>query len=278
MKDGVTVQSIGFRKYLPVGRPEIAVEYLDRWGVDEIVLTHIDGTRRGEALGADLVRSYARRCQVPLTVGGGIAAVDDVTRIIQAGADKVVINTAAALNPALVEEAARRFGAQCIVASIDARRQPDGGYAAFTHGGTRPAPAGVRDLARRLELAGAGEILINSIDRDGSREGYDLDLLRSTVRAVSIPVIGCGGAGYPDHMRDAIRTGVGAVAAANMLHFVEHSVILIKRYLLDNGEGVRLDSYADYRGARLDDDGRLAKRDDAALETLRFRYIPEEVI
>lgn len=278
VRNGIAVQSIGFRRFLPIGRPEIAIEFLDRWGVDEIVLLETDATSAGETPAVEAVRSFALRCQVPLAVGGGISSVDDVTRIIQAGADKVVINSAGISDPEMVRAAAVRFGAQCIVASIDARREDDGTYMAYTHGGRVPTNRTASDVARGFEKLGVGEILLASIDRDGSKQGYDLDLMRSVVSAVTIPVIGCGGAGHPDHLRAAMQTGVAAVAAGNFLHFTEHSVIVIKRMLVDHHEPVRLDTYASYDSTLLDSSGRVAKRSDDVLEAMRFRYIPEEVI
>jgi cyclase len=278
VRDGIAVQSIGFRKYLPIGRPEIAIEYLDRWGIDEIVVLHMDATPKGESVAAEKVAAYASCCQVPLAVGGGIADIDAVKRVIHAGADKVVLNAAAVLRPKLIEDAARLFGDQCVVISIDARRRSDGGHDTFTHSATRPTGLSAVELAVKVTGHGAGEILVNSIDRDGSQQGYDLDLLRAAVQAVRVPVIACGGAGKPEHMRAAMETGVAAVAAANFFNYQEHSVILAKRALVRAGADVRLDSYATYEHHALRDDGRLAKQADAALDALRFRYVPEEVI
>jgi len=278
VKDGIAVQSIGFQRYLPVGTPEIAVNYLDRWGIDEIIILQIDATAEGSAVNVDRVRSCARQCQVPLSVGGGITAVSDIKAVIQAGADKVVINSALVADPELISKAAALFGSQCVVVSIDARRQPDGTYLAYTHGGRRVTGCTPQQLAQRAELLGAGEIFLTSIDHDGRKLGYDLDLLKTIVRAVHIPVIVSGGAGHPEHMQAAMRSGVSAVAAANLFHFTEHSVIAVKRYLSMSNEPVRLDSYVAYEGRGCDRDGRFAKRDDAELEALRFHYIPEEHI
>lgn len=269
VKDGTVVQSIGFRRYLPVGRPEIAISYLDRWGIDEIIVLHIDG----QPASAETVASYSRRCQVPLSVGGGVRDAASVQRIIQAGADKIVLNTAAVADPRLIEQAAGRFGEQCVVVSIDSKAGK-----AYVEGGKRAAGMDAVELARRSMDRGAGEILINSIDRDGSKSGYDLDLVRSVVRAVRIPVIACGGAGKPGHLREALAQGPAAVAAANFFHFTEHSVILAKSWLAAQDVQVRLDSYTSYAGRELDADGRLARLSEEALDRLRFRYVPEEVI
>lgn len=278
VRNGIAVQSVGFRRYLPIGSPEIAINYLDRWGIDEIMVLDTTATAEERSPAAERVRSYAQECQVPLTVGGGVRDVEAVTRSIQAGADKVVVNSALVTRPDLVTEVAGLFGTQCIVASIDARREADGRYVAYTHGGTRSTGLAAADLARRAEALGAGELVINSIDRDGAKTGYELDLLRSVAGAVGIPVIACGGAGHPEHFRDAMRCGVSAVAAANFFHFTEHSVIVAKQYLKSTGEAVRVDSYAKYDSFAFDAAGRAAKLPDERLEALRFHYIPEEKI
>ena len=269
VKDGTVVQSIGFRRYLPVGKPEIAISYLDRWGIDEIVVLHIDG----KPASADTVASYSRHCAVPLSVGGGVRDAATVQRIIQAGADKIVLNSAAVANPALISEAAERFGEQCVVVSIDAR-----GGMAHVNGGKQAVGLEAATLARQCAERGAGEILVNSIDRDGSKTGYDLELIRTLVAAVPVPVIACGGAGTPEHLREALGEGPAAVAAANFFHFTEHSVILAKSWLAAHGVPVRLDSYTSYAGRELDREGRLVRLAEDALDRLRFRYVPEEVI
>jgi imidazole glycerol-phosphate synthase subunit HisF len=273
VKEGTVVQSIGFRRHLPLGRPEVAISYLDRWGIDEIIVLHIDG----RAPTTKAVASYSRHCQVPLSVGGGVMHADTVQRIIQAGADKIVLNTAAVERPQLVDDAAKRFGEQCVVVSIDARSET-GRHMAYVGGGRRAAGIEAAALAREAAERGAGEVLINSIDRDGSRRGYDLELVRGVVGAVSIPVIACGGAGTPQHLAEALAAGPAAVAAANFFHFTEHSVILAKSWLARHGVQVRLDSYVSYAGRELDPAGRLARLPEESLDALRFRYVPEETI
>lgn len=276
VRSGIAVQSIGFRRFLPVGKPEIAIEYLDRWGIDEIVLLHIDATRGGGRATAEQVASYARCCRVPLSVGGGIVDVSEVQEIIHAGADKVVVNSALVSAPQVVTQAAESFGSQCVVASIDGRRI-GGQYQAFVDGGRVAAGMSVEQLAARAESLGAGEILVTSIDRDGSKQGFDVELLRRIVETVRVPVIACGGAGQPSHMLPPIRAGAAAVAAGNFFHFTEHSVILAKRALAEDA-AIRLDSYVTYAGGSLDARGRLAKLPERTLDSLRFQYIPEEVI
>lgn len=277
VRSGWTVQSIGFQRYLPVGRPEIAVEYLNRWGIDEIILLDTDATACSRGPDVEAVSRYARLVQVPLAVGGGIRDLRDIERLVHAGADKVVLNYAAAHRPELLAEAAHVFGRQCIIASIDARRH-EGQFFAYTLGGRERLGLSASELAVRCRDWGAGEIFLNSIDRDGAQTGYDLELAESVVARVDVPVVICGGAGHPRHVEAATRTGVSGVAAGNMLHFTEHSVILIKRHLLDAGLPIRLDTYTDYAGMKLDEQGRLARPSDDYLDHIRFDYIPEEVI
>ena len=277
VQDGIVVQSIKFRQYLPVGRPTVAVEYLNRWGIDEIVLLDISATLAARRPDFQLIEEVAPCCQVPLAVGGGITTVDDIESIIRLGADKIVLNTAAVAEPGLIQEGARRFGSQCVVVSIDARLKSGGGYEAVTTG-LRPTGHDPVTLARLAENEGAGEILINSVDRDGTKLGFDVDLISQVSAAVGIPVIAVGGAGHPQDFVMPLAHGAGAVAAANFFHFTEHSAIMAKRFLQRLGADVRLDSYASYEAAAFDFTGRLDKQDDAILEKLRFEYIPEEVI
>jgi cyclase len=174
-------------------------------------------------------------CFMPLTVGGGVTSVEDVQRLLRAGADKVAINSGAIANPSLVEDAAGRFGSQCVVVSLDARREADG-HRVYTHAATIATPHRPEALARELARRGAGEILLTSIDRDGTMDGYDLDLIRTVVNAVTIPVIASGGAGSYAHMAEAIAIGgASAVAAASMFHFTEQTPLGAKKYLAERG-------------------------------------------
>ena len=279
VKDGIAVQSIGFNRFLPIGSPAILAENLNRWGVDEIILQDISKPRTGEAPSIVFIRSVAAECLVPLTVAGGVGGVDDVRDAVFSGADKVAMNTAAIEDPSVVETAVERFGAQCIVASIDAKADGQGGYEVFTHAGTKSTGERPAVVAKRLEDHGAGEILINAIHRDGSKQGYDLDLIKHVTEAVTIPVIVCGGVGHPEHFVDGAKIpGVTAVAAANFFSFTEHSVLTAKAYLAEKGIGLRCDTYADYQNHAFDDNGRVAKPDDKDLAKLVFQHYPEEDI
>lgn len=279
VKGGVVVQSVGFDTYLPIGRPHIAARFLDDWGIDEIILLDIDASAEGRLIDPALVGEVSRSCFVPLTVGGGISTVDDIRIVLHAGADKIAINRMAIENPATVSEASRKFGRQCIVASIDAKRSPSGTYKVFGHGGRRDAGVGPRELARTLEAAGVGEILLNAIHCDGAGTGFDLEMIGEVIDAVEIPVVVCGGAGHPAHFREVLeRYPVSGVAAANFFQFTEHSVSVLKSFLIAAGLEVRMESRSDYSGLEFEEDGRVTKRPDAALIEQVFEYVPEEVI
>lgn len=277
VRNGVVVQSIGFKNYLPVGRPSIAVEYLNKWGIDEIALSDISATPNGNSPDYQKLKEYSKYCHVPLSVGGGIKKLQDIEKLIRSGADKVIINSAFYENPQLVTEGSEEFGDQCIIVSLDAHKE-NGKYEVFTESGENPTGKTPAELAKLAEDCGAGEILLNSIDHDGMKDGYDLALLETVRDAVNIPVIICGGAGCPQHLFDAIKRKVSAVAAANFFHFTEHSVILAKTFLTMKNSNVRLDTYAEYQENQIGPDGRVIKMDDKILEKLRFEYVPEEII
>jgi cyclase len=178
---------------------------------------------------------------MPLTVGGGIRTVEDMKTMLRAGADKVSVNTSAIERPELVREGAERFGSQCIVVAIDARRRPEGGWTVYTHGGRNPTELEAVAWAKTVADLGAGEILLTSMDADGTKEGYDMDLVRSVSEAVSIPVIASGGAGKLEHMADVLQNaGADAVLAASIFHFGEYTVGDVKRFLVERGVPVRL--------------------------------------
>lgn len=279
VKNGLVVQSISFKKYLPVGKSAISVEFLNRWGIDEIVLLDIDATSENRKPDFDSITDLSGKGFVPLTVGGGIKDLDDMRRLIHCGADKILINKLALLKPSIIRDASEIFGNQCIVVSFDVKVNKNGEYELFSDSGRIPTGLNPVQWAKEVERLGAGEILLNSIDRDGSKRGYDLDLIRMVCDAVTIPVIACGGADHPRHFLEVLlKTNASAVAAANFFHFFEHPPIIVKSYLRKNGVDVRLDSYADYSDIEFDFLGRAAKRIDQYLEKLRFEYIPEEII
>ena len=274
VRDGLIVQSIGFRRYLPIGRPRIAIEFVARWDVDEIVVLDMSATRQRRSPDLDVIGMAVERCFVPLTIGGGIRSLAQVQDVMRAGADKIAINTMAVESPEFISRCADAYGSQCIVVSVDARETEPGRYEVFTDSGSHATGLEVSAWAAQAEQFGAGEIFINSIDRDGSKRGYDLELVKRVTAAVSIPVIACGGIGNYRHFAPGIQEGgASAVAAANIFHYVEHSTILAKAHLRRAGVDVRLDTLASYERLDFDDQGRLLKLPDAALEEItHVRY------
>ncbi len=235
------VKGVGFDSWRRVGSAMQAVKVYNMREVDELVFLDITATQEGRAPDFDAVDELADECFMPLAVGGGVCSVDAVRRLLQVGADKVVVNTAAVETPELITQIARRFGAQCVVVSIDARRRADGRYEVFTRSGTQSTGRDPITLAREAESLGAGEILITSIERDGTMTGYDVTLTREVSEAVSIPVIASGGAGSYEHMAQVLREGkASAVAAASIFHFTQQTPLAAKHYLKEKGFSVRL--------------------------------------
>lgn len=221
-RDFGLVKGVGFDSWRRVGPVLPAIKIYNARDVDELILVDITASQEGNAPDHDSIKDFSEECTVPLTVGGGIASVDHMLSLLHAGADKIAVNTAAYSNPALVDAAARRFGAQCVVASIDARRIDGGEYRCFSHAATVETGKEVVAWARELAVRGAGEILLTSIDRDGTMMGYDLELVECVGRAVDIPVIASGGAGNYQHMIEVVQqAGASAVAAASVFHFTE---------------------------------------------------------
>jgi len=237
------VKGIGFDSWRRVGPVLPAIRVYNQREVDELVLVDILAQGSGDAPDFESIEEFGQDCFVPLTVGGGITHIDQVQRLLRAGADKVCINTAAYANPGLATQIASRFGAQCVVASIDVRAE-DGGWRCYSHSGSRAQEREVLAWARELEDRGAGEILLTSIDRDGTMEGYDLALIEKVVSGVGIPVIASGGAGNYTHMVQAVtQAGASAVAAASIFHFTELTPAGAKQALAAAGVPVR-ESYA----------------------------------
>ena len=244
VKQGRVVKGVQFLELTDAGDPvEIAARY-DAEGADELCFLDITASHEARPIILDVVARTADRVFMPLTVGGGVRTVADVRALLNAGADKASINTAAVENPAFVQEASERFGAQCITVAVDARRRvaddPSQGWEVFTHGGRTGTGLDAVDWAARMQDAGAGEILLTSMDRDGTRAGYDIALTRAVANRVSIPVIASGGAGTLEHLYDALMAG-GASAAlvASLFHYGEHTVGEAKRYLAARGVPVR---------------------------------------
>jgi len=235
--DGRVVKGIEFVNLRDAGDPVELAAFYNAEGADELVFLDITASSDSRATMIDVVERTAAEVFIPLTVGGGVREVADIRQLLSAGADKVSINTAAIHDPALISRGADRFGRQCIVVAIDARREPErSSWGVYTHGGRKSANLDAIDWAARAAELGAGELLVTSMDRDGTKDGYDLDLLEAIARAVNIPVIASGGAGTLQHMVEALALNrADAVLAASIFHFGEYRVADAKRYLADSG-------------------------------------------
>lgn len=240
VKAGRTVKGVQFEGLRDAGDPvELAARY-DREGADELCFLDITASHEGRGAMLDVIARTADQCFTPLTVGGGVAAVEDVNALLRAGADKVSINTAAVRSPDLITACARKFGRQCIVSAIDARQDGPGRWGVYTHGGRQATGLDAVAFAREMAARGAGEILLTSMDRDGAKSGFDLDLLKAVTAAVRVPVIASGGAGTLAHLVDAVRIGgASAVLAASIFHFGEHTLAEARLALAQAGLPVR---------------------------------------
>ena len=242
VKDGRVVKGVHFVGLVDAGDPVEAAREYDRQGADELVFLDITASSDGRATMIDVVRRAAEQLFIPLTVGGGIRSSEDIRHLLQAGADKCSLNTAAVLNPELLREGAERFGSQCIVLAIDAKKIPgEDRYEVYTHGGRRPTGIDAVEWAQRGVALGAGEILLTSMDADGTRNGYDCELTRRISKLVNVPVIASGGAGELAHLAEVIETGCAdAVLAAGIFHFGKFTIREAKEYLRRRGIPVRL--------------------------------------
>ncbi|MEE8298845.1 MAG: imidazole glycerol phosphate synthase subunit HisF [Thermodesulfobacteriota bacterium] len=241
VKDGRVVKGVNFVNLRDAGDPvEIAKKYSDE-GADEICFLDITASNEERKTMIDVVERTAGQVFVPLTVGGGVRTLDDVRQILLAGADKVSINTAAVKNPDFVKEAADKFGIQCIVVAIDARSVGDSKWEVFTHGGRNPTGIDAVEWAQKMEDYGAGEILLTSMDKDGTKSGYDLPLTKTISRNLRIPIIASGGAGNLEHLSDGVKLGeADAVLVASIFHYGEYTIKEAKEFLSANGISVRL--------------------------------------
>ncbi|PLS17949.1 imidazole glycerol phosphate synthase subunit HisF [Bacillus sp. M6-12] len=241
VKEGRVVKGVQFVSLRDAGDPVELAEFYDREGADELVFLDISASHEGRETMAEVVKEVAARLAIPFTVGGGINSLDDMKRILRAGADKVSLNTAAVLRPELINEGAAYFGTQCIVLAIDAKYDPElGSWRVYTHGGRKPADKEVIAWAREAVERGAGEILLTSMDNDGEKKGFNLELTRAVSEAVSVPVIASGGAGNAEHFEEAFKSGkADAALAASIFHYKETSVHEVKRFLKSQGVLVR---------------------------------------
>lgn len=249
VKDGRVVKGVNFVELRDAGDPVAIAQRYDDEGADELTFLDITASHERRGILLDVVRRTAETVFMPLTVGGGVRATRDIRNLLNAGADKVSINTAAVERPEFVREAAQRFGSQCIVVAIDAKRKPDAGpqaadagpWEVFTHGGRRPTGLDAVAWVQRMEAYGAGEILLTSMDRDGTRRGFDIPLTRAIADAVRVPVIASGGVGGLEHIYDGLTAGrADAALAASIFHYREHTILECKRYLAARGVRVRM--------------------------------------
>ena len=240
VKDGRTVKGVNFVDLIDAGDPVEQAKFYDSQGADELTFLDITASQENRDTIFDVVNRTAEQCFMPLTVGGGIRQVEDIRKMLLAGADKVSINTAAVHRPEFVGEAAEKFGSQCIVVAIDAKSTGPGKWEIFTHGGREPTGIDAIEWAKRMADLGAGEILLTSMDRDGTRSGFDIELTRTLADAVNVPVIASGGVGTLDHLVAGIRDGhASAVLAASIFHFGEYSIPEAKAHMAAAGVAIR---------------------------------------
>lgn len=242
VKNGRVVKGVNFVNLIDAGDPVECAKVYDKAGADELVFLDITASSDGRNTVVDMVEAVARQVFIPFTVGGGIRTVEDFRTILNAGADKVSVNSAAIKNPELIREAAQKFGSQCVVCAIDAKRREDkNGWEVYLNGGRVNTGIDAVQWAKKAAELGAGEILLTSMDCDGTKAGYDLELTRAVSESVNIPVIASGGAGIMEHFLDAFRDGkADAVLAASLFHFKEIEIKDLKQYLAQNGESVRI--------------------------------------
>lgn len=241
VNDGRVVKGVNFVNLIDAGDPVAIAAAYDKAGADELVFLDITASSDHRTTVVDMVRKVAEKVFIPFTVGGGIRTVEDFKAILREGADKVAVNSAAIMNPQLISEAADKFGSQCVVVAIDAKRRPDGGWNIFKNGGRVDMGIDAVEWAMKADKLGAGEILLTSMDCDGTKNGYDLELTRTISENVSIPVIASGGAGNLQHFKDAFVEGkADAALAASLFHFKELEIKEVKEYLRKEGISVRI--------------------------------------
>ncbi len=239
--DGRVVKGVNFVSLVDAGDPVECAQTYDAQGADELCFLDIAATRHNRQTMYDVVRSTAEQCFMPVTAGGGVRSPDDMQALLRAGADKVSINSAAVKNPEIISDCANRFGRQCVVIAIDAKSTSDGNYVISTHGGSRMTAIDAVEFAKEAEARGAGELLLTSMDRDGTRNGFDLELTKKIVEAVKLPVIASGGVGTLQHLVEGVTLGgASAVLAASIFHFGDHSIREAKEYMARHGIPIRI--------------------------------------
>lgn len=238
--NGRVVKGINFENLIDAGDPVTQAKFYSDAGADELCFLDITASHENRDAVFDVIKEVAKVCFIPLTVGGGVRTLDDIRKLLLCGADKVSINSAAVTNPELVKNAAEKFGSQCIIVAIDAKKNASGNFEIFTKGGRDATGIDAVLWAKKMQDFGAGEILLTSMDKDGTRSGYDLELISKISSAVKIPVIASGGVGNLEHLKDGIKAGASAVLAASIFHFRDYSILDAKKYLAKNKIEVRI--------------------------------------
>ena len=239
VKNGRVVKGINFMDLKDAGDPVEQAKIYSEGGADEICFLDITASNENRNTIYDVVEKTSKKCFVPLTVGGGVKSIDDISKLLNCGADKVSINTAAVQNPKVVEQSSKKFGSQCIVVAIDAKRNRKG-WEIFTHGGRNSTGINALKFAKNMEKSGAGELLVTSMDQDGTQSGYDIELMNKISSSVNIPVIASGGVGTLDHLVEGINSGASAVLAASIFHYGTYTVKEAKQYLASKNIPVRI--------------------------------------
>lgn len=231
VKNGRVVKGVNFENLIDAGDPVLQAQFYFQEGADELCFLDIAATTENRSTTLEMVKKISRVCFIPFTVGGGISSLEDFSNLLKCGADKISVNSAALKNPQLISDAAKKFGSQCVVVAIDAKRNAQGNYKIFTHGGSRETEFDAVLWALEAEKRGAGEILLTSMERDGTRSGYDLELIKKITSKVKIPVIASGGVGNLEHLADGLNAGADAVLAASIFHFKNYSIANAKEFL-----------------------------------------------
>jgi cyclase len=240
VKNGRVVKGVNFENLVDAGDPVAQAKFYYEQGADELCFLDIAATNENRGVILDVVKKVAQVCFIPFTVGGGIKEIEDFSNLLKCGADKVSVNSAAIKNPKLISEAASKFGSQCVVVAIDAKKNESGNYEIFTHGGKNPTGIDAIEWAKKVTALGAGEILLTSMDKDGTRSGYDLELIKKITSQISIPVIASGGVGNLEHLAEGLKAGASAVLAASIFHFKEYSIKQAKEFLDEQKIAVRI--------------------------------------
>ena len=240
VKDGRVVKGVNFENLTDAGDPVSQAQFYYQAGADELCFLDINASKENRSTMFEMVKKVAEKCFIPFTVGGGVSKIEDFSTLLKCGADKISINSSAIENPQLIRDASKKFGAQCVVVAIDVKKNSSGNYEVFTRGGSKATGLDAINWAIEAQKLGAGEILLTSMDRDGTKSGYDLDLLQKISLVTNIPLIASGGVGTLEHLAQGLKSGASAVLAASIFHFKTHSVQEAKEYLKSQNLAVRI--------------------------------------